>query len=70
MGDRLIDGLVSIGLAIVGIATLAVIVSKNAQTGSVITAAASGFSKAIGAAVAPVSGGGYTGGGVGEISYQ
>jgi hypothetical protein len=55
-----------IALAIVGLAIVAVLVSRNAQTGSVITSAGNAFSGAIGAAVAPVSGGfggygGYTG---------
>ena len=40
---------------IIGLAAVAVIVSKNAQTGSVIQTAGSALSAVIGAAVAPVS---------------
>lgn len=51
-------GLVSIAVAIVGLATLAVLVSRNARTADVIGSAGKAFSGAIGAAVAPVMGGG------------
>jgi hypothetical protein len=57
MNDSLVTALVSIVLAIVGLATLAVIVSPNAQTGNVIKAGAGGLAADIGAAVAPVTGG-------------
>jgi PRD1 phage membrane DNA delivery len=64
MTDKLFDSVVTILLAIVGVAILAVLVSKNAQTPQVISAAASGFSKDLGAALSPVTGGslGITGG--------
>jgi hypothetical protein len=42
-------------LAIVGVATLAVILSKNSNTTNVISAAGSGFSQALAAALAPVA---------------
>ncbi len=59
-----IGGIVTIATAIVGIAILAVLVSKNANTAGVLTAGGSAFAKAISAAVAPVAGGGvYSGGG-------
>lgn len=44
-------------IAVVGVATVAVIVSKGAQTSSVITNAGNAFAQIIGAAVGPVSGG-------------
>ena len=47
----------TIALAIVGIAILAVLVSRNAQTPAVIQSATSGFSQSILAAEAPVTGG-------------
>ena len=53
------EGIVSIALAIVGIAFLAVLVSRNAQTPQVISASGNAFAKALGAAVGPVMGGGY-----------
>ncbi len=56
MGDRLIEGVVTIGSLIVFVAILAVLVSKNAQTVGVIQAGTSGFSGALTAAEAPVSG--------------
>lgn len=60
--DRLSESIVTIALAIVGVAILAVIVSKNANTAGVISAATSGFAKDLGAATAPVTGGGFGGG--------
>ena len=63
MSGRLMDGIVTIAVAIVGIAILAVLVSKNAQTPAVIKAATGGFATDISAAVSPVTGGlGATGG--------
>jgi len=56
MSDHLITGIVTVAMAIVGIAILAVIVSRNAQTGTVITSAGSAFANDITAAVAPVTG--------------
>jgi hypothetical protein len=50
---------VAVATAIVGIAILAVLVSKNAQTPAVISAAGSAFSGAINAATGPVSGSNY-----------
>lgn len=56
---------VTIATAIVGIAILAVLVSRNAQTPQVIGAATQGFAADIAAAVSPVTGGSsFSGGGV------
>lgn len=49
-------------LAIVGVAVLAVIVSKNSNTSGVIQAVGQGFSQALGAAISPVTHG-FGGGG-------
>lgn len=57
--NNIISGVVTIAVAIVGLATLAVLVSKNANTSGVIGAAGQAFSGSIGAAVGPVSGGGF-----------
>lgn len=62
MTKDLFDSLTTIAVAIVGIAILAVIVSRNAQTPQVIGSAGQAFSGAIGAAVSPVTGGGMMGG--------
>lgn len=58
MSDQLVTALVSIVLAIIALASLAVIVSPQAQTGNVIKAGAGGLAADIGAAVSPVTGGG------------
>ncbi len=50
---------------IVGVALLAVLVSKNAQTPAVINSAFGGFSDALRAATAPVTGSGSFGGALG-----
>lgn len=53
--------IVTIATAIVGIAILAVLVSRNAQTPQVIGAATQGFATDIAAAVSPVTGAGFGG---------
>lgn len=50
------EQLVTIALAIVSLATVAVLVSRNANTAGVISAGAGGFSRAIAVAVSPVTG--------------
>jgi hypothetical protein len=54
MGEKL----VTIAVAIVGVATLAVLVSRNANTAGVIKAGGGAFAEALRAATGPVSGGG------------
>lgn len=61
MGKETIDSIVSIVTAIIGLAILSVIVSKNANTSGVIQAASSGLASDIQAATSPVSGGGFGG---------
>lgn len=61
MSDQLIAGVVTVITAIVGVAIIAVLVSRNAQTGSVITSGGQALAASIGAAVSPVTGAG-TGG--------
>lgn len=56
--DQLISSTTTIVLGIIGIAILAVIVSKNANTAGVIGAGGSALAQDIGAAVSPVTGGG------------
>lgn len=48
----------TIATAIVGVAILAVLVSKNANTAGVIKSAGSAFSSALATAVSPVTGSG------------
>lgn len=56
MGDHIINSLATVAMAIVGIAIIAVLVSRNAQTAGVITSAGAAFANDISAAVAPVTG--------------
>lgn len=70
MGD--IGGAIAgIATAIIGLAIVAVLVSQNAQTSSVIQSAASGFGNVIGTAVGPVTGsGGMSGLGTGGVNLS
>lgn len=54
------NAIVAVIVAIIGLATLAVILSKQANTASVIQASSQGLGTLINAAVSPVTGG-YTG---------
>ena len=58
MTDQLFNSIVTIATAIIGVAILAVLVSKNANTANVLTAAGQSFSSALSAATAPVTGSG------------
>lgn len=55
------EKIVTIAVAITGVATLAVLVSRNANTAGVISSAGKAFSQALGTAVSPVTGGGFNG---------
>lgn len=55
-----------IALAIVGVASLAVVVSRNANTQGIITASGNAFSNALGVAVSPVTG---STGGMGTATF-
>jgi hypothetical protein len=57
MGKDLIEGIVTVAIAIVGIALIAVIVGRGSQTASVITSAGGALSSVLKAATAPASGG-------------
>lgn len=59
-----ISGIVTIATAIVGVAILAVLVSRRSNTSGVIGAAGSAFAQSIGAAVSPITGGGGFGSGL------
>lgn len=67
MSDQLIASVVTVLTAIVGVAIIATLVSKNANTAGVLSAGGSAFSSALGTALSPVTGGGgfgsFTGGG-------
>lgn len=61
--NELITSVVTVLLAIVGVALIATLVSKNANTTAVISAGASGFSQSLGTALSPVTGQNFTGSG-------
>jgi hypothetical protein len=57
MHDSLFNSVVTLGAAIVSLAVIAVLVSRNSSTAGVIGAATQGFAADIGAAVSPITGG-------------
>ena len=54
--DKIGSGIVAIVTGLIGVAIVAVIVSRNAQTPTVIGASGSALAQVIGAAVSPVTG--------------
>lgn len=62
MSDQLITAMVSIVLAIIGLAALATVLSSKATTSQVINAGSQGLATDIGAAVSPVTGASIGGG--------
>lgn len=66
--NELTASVLTVATALVGVAIIAVLVSRNAQTPQVIGAAAGGFAQDIAAAVSPVTGGGGGGFGFGGFS--
>lgn len=69
--NSFMEGVSTIALAVVGLAVVAVIVSKKSNAAGIIQASASGLANNIGVAISPVAGGsfnfdlGYPGGGFG-----
>lgn len=59
--DGAMEKIVTIAVAIIGVATLAVLVSRNSNTSGVISSAGNAFAQALNAATRPVSGGGQNG---------
>lgn len=60
--DKLTEAGVTILMAIIGVAILAVLVSRQSNTTGVLSAFGTAFSGILGTAVSPVTGTGYTGG--------
>jgi len=54
---KLGESIVTVLLAVIGVAIIAVLVSKQANTSSVLGAGGSALAQAIGCAVSPVTGG-------------
>lgn len=57
MSSEIIGQVSAIALAIIGLAVLAVILSRRSNTAGVIGASGSALAKDIGAAIAPITGG-------------
>ena len=57
--NQITEMIVTIAIAIVGLATVAVLVSRKAQTPQVIQASGSAFSNALAVAESPVTGASY-----------
>ena len=54
--NQLVNGVIVILTAIIGVAILSVILSKNSNTTAVLQAGSSAFSGALGTALSPVTG--------------
>ncbi len=54
--SQIFEGVVTIAIAIVGVAILALLISPKSKTSQVIQASASGFSNALATAMTPVTG--------------
>jgi len=54
--NTFLEGVITIALAVIGLAMVSVLFSRNANTAGVLQAASSGFGNVIGVAAAPVSG--------------
>lgn len=52
---KITDSVITIAVSIIGLAMLAVIVGRNAQTSKVISSIGDAFSKAIKTAISPVT---------------
>jgi hypothetical protein len=74
MSDQIISSIVTIAVAIIAIAGLAVVVSRQAQTTQVLSAGGSAFANTLGVALSPVTGTGSTpfnfNSGAGTFNYQ
>jgi hypothetical protein len=53
MADKWMTEFISVGVAVVGLALIAVVVGKNSKTSDVLTAAGTALSNTIKAAVSP-----------------
>lgn len=60
--DGAMEKIVTILVAIIGLATLVALIAPKSRTSEVITSGGNAFSKILGTALAPISGGGGIGG--------
>jgi len=64
MSESLVTSMVTVIMAIIGVAIIAVLVSGKSQTANVLKAGSSAFSTVLGSALSPVTGNSFTGGGI------
>lgn len=57
MDEKLLQAMIAMGTATVGLALIAIIVSKNANTTGVISSITSGYAQILQTAISPVAGG-------------
>jgi hypothetical protein len=62
VGENIVSSIVTVLLAIIGVAIIAVLVSGRSQTAQVVTSGGSAFSGILNAALTPVTGTGFSGG--------
>jgi PRD1 phage membrane DNA delivery len=55
MGEQMVSSVVTVATAIIGLAIIATLVSKNANTSPIIQSAGNAFSQALGVAEGPVT---------------
>lgn len=56
MPDKIGTAIIAIGTAIIGVAILAVLLSKNSQTSQVVSSVGSAFGNVLAVAISPISG--------------
>jgi PRD1 phage membrane DNA delivery len=56
MSEHLVTSIVTVVMAIIGVAIIAILVSRNANTTSVLQSAGGAFQGALGTALSPVTG--------------
>lgn len=66
MTEGLVTSVVTVLMAIIGVAIIAVLVSPRSETANVLQAGGSAFSGVLGSALSPVNGGG---GGLGSFGF-
>lgn len=58
--NSFVEGAATIALAVIGLAMVAILISRRSNTAGVIQAAASGLANNVGVAISPVTGSSFT----------
>jgi PRD1 phage membrane DNA delivery len=69
MGDKLVTSVVTVATALIGVAIISVLVSKNANTTNVVSSISGAFNTGLGTAISPITGQSFAGGGSGLGSF-